>query len=152
MSTQFFWGASFGQIYPELRRLERAGLVDVESERRAAAKGLPPDVRRRADAFADWLRGDTDLFQYRDEGLLRLFFGDLTDPAAALENVRRMREWREQVAAFFGDQIAPHAHEDVELGYRFPLRALSFGTAWLEAQAASLATLERELEDELKDR
>ena len=22
VSTQFFWGASFGQIYPELRRLE----------------------------------------------------------------------------------------------------------------------------------
>ena len=26
-STAFFWGASYGQIYPELERLERAGLV-----------------------------------------------------------------------------------------------------------------------------
>ena len=24
-STRFFWGASYGQIYPELRRLEAAG-------------------------------------------------------------------------------------------------------------------------------
>src|SRR5204862_7708103 len=26
-STAFFWGASYGQIYPELERLERGGLV-----------------------------------------------------------------------------------------------------------------------------
>jgi len=36
ISTRFFWGASYGQIYPELQRLERAGLVEVEqvAERR----------------------------------------------------------------------------------------------------------------------
>ena len=28
LSTRFFWGASYGQIYPELRRLEPAGLVE----------------------------------------------------------------------------------------------------------------------------
>ena len=26
-STRFFWAASYGQIYPELRRLETEGLV-----------------------------------------------------------------------------------------------------------------------------
>src|SRR5258707_10015666 len=29
-STRFFWAASYGQIYPELRRLEREGLVEGE--------------------------------------------------------------------------------------------------------------------------
>ena len=29
-STRFFWAASYGQIYPELRRLERDGLVEGE--------------------------------------------------------------------------------------------------------------------------
>ena len=85
------------------------------------------------------------LFQYRDEGLLRLFFSDLTDPETALDNVRRMREWREQAVAFFRSQFEPHAQEDVDLGYRFPLRALEFGIAWLEAQAEWLAELEAEL-------
>ncbi len=56
-----------------------------------------------------------------------------------------MREWREQVVAFLRGQIEPHAQEDVELGYRFPLRALEFGIAWLEAQAEWLAELEAEL-------
>ena len=27
-STRFFWAASYGQIYPELKRLESAGLIE----------------------------------------------------------------------------------------------------------------------------
>jgi len=145
VSTQFFWGASFGQIYPELRRLEQAGLVELESEggRRRRTYRLTAAGERTLD---DWLRDDEDfLFQYRDEGLLRLFFSDLTDPEAALENVRRMRQWREEAAAFFRAEIQPHADEDVELGYKFPRRALDFGLVMLEAQAKWLAELEGEL-------
>ena len=144
VSTRFFWGASYGQIYPELQRLQQAGLVEVESEggRRRKVYRLTAKGKRELE---DWLRGDGDLFQYRDEGLLRLFFSDLADPEAALANVRRMREWREEVVAFFHSQIEPHAQEDVEYGYRFPLRALEFGIAWLDAQADWLERLEREL-------
>ena len=29
-STRFFWAASYGQIYPELRRLEAEGLIEGE--------------------------------------------------------------------------------------------------------------------------
>ena len=146
ISTQFFWGASFGQIYPELRRLEQSGLVEVESEggRRRRVYRLTHAGERALDG---WLRGDAALFQYRDEGLLRLFFSDLTDADAALENVRRMRQSREQTAAFFRAQIAPHAQEDVELGYRFTRRALEFGLVMLEAQAKWLAELESELDN-----
>jgi len=145
ISTRFFWGASFGQIYPELRRLEAAGLVEVESEGSRGRK-----VYRLTQAgervVRDWLHGDGDLFQYRDEGLLRLFFSDLADPDTALANVRRMREWRDEAVAFFRSQIEPIAQEDVEFGYRFPLRALEFGIAWLDAQASWLAELEAELD------
>ena len=145
VSTQFFWGASFGQIYPELRRLEQSGLVELESEggRRRKTYRLTAAGERALD---EWLRDDESaLFQYRDEGLLRLFFADLTDRQAALDNVRRMREWREEALAFFRAEIAPHADEDVELGYEFPRRALEFGLVMLEAQAKWLAELEVEL-------
>ena len=30
-STRFFWAASYGQIYPELRRLAAAGLIEGEA-------------------------------------------------------------------------------------------------------------------------
>ena len=35
-STRHFWAASYGQIYPELRRLEEQGLVRGQPEPRAA--------------------------------------------------------------------------------------------------------------------
>jgi PadR family transcriptional regulator, regulatory protein AphA len=144
ISTRFFWGASFGQIYPELHRLEQAGLVEIESEggRRRKVYRLTPAGERTLD---EWLRGDGDLFQYRDEGLLRLFFSDLADPETVLANIRQMREWREQSVAFFREQIEPIAHEDVEFGYHFPQRALEFGIAWLDAQAEWLRQLETSL-------
>ena len=51
-STRFFWAASYGQIYPELRRLENDGLVegeDVPSGRPragASTRSLRPGARR----------------------------------------------------------------------------------------------------------
>ena len=83
--------------------------------------------------------------------MLRLFFSDFADPGIALANVRQMRAWREEAAAFFRAEIEPHADEDVELGDVFPA-ALELGMAMLAAQAAWLATLERELEDKLRAR
>jgi DNA-binding PadR family transcriptional regulator len=152
VSTRFFWGASFGQIYPELKRLESAGLIEVEqtAERRRKVYRLTPAGER---ALTEWLQGDYgELFQYRDEGMLRLFFSDLVDPETALENVRGMREWRERLLEFFRVEIEPQAQEDADAGASFPLRALHLGLAMLEAQSEWLGTLEGELEGELKAR
>ena len=49
-STRFFWAASYGQIYPELKRLSEAGLVGAPTPPPAAASGpstrSPPTARR----------------------------------------------------------------------------------------------------------
>ena len=37
-STRFFWTASYGQIYPELKRLRKAGLVTARQEPRGKVK------------------------------------------------------------------------------------------------------------------
>jgi DNA-binding PadR family transcriptional regulator len=146
-STRFFWGASYGQIYPELRRLEVRGLLEVERDDSEGRRRRVYRLTRAGErALVAWLEGDTDLFQYRDEGLLRLFFGDFTSPETALANVRRMREWREEAVAFFRSEIEPVARGDVDAGYLFTHRALRFGIAMLEGQAAWLADLESELD------
>src|SRR3954466_2361314 len=94
VSTRFFWAASYGQIYPELKRLEEAGLIRGEDEpsggRQRRAYALTPE----GDAALDsWLRSDQEpLYELRDEALLKLFFSnDLTD-AERLALVRQMRE------------------------------------------------------------
>jgi DNA-binding PadR family transcriptional regulator len=46
-STRFFWAASYGQIYPELRKLAAAGLIEGKAspQGRAQAQRVPADAR-----------------------------------------------------------------------------------------------------------
>jgi DNA-binding PadR family transcriptional regulator len=94
VSTRFFWAASYGQIYPELKRLEQAGLVSGEDEpsggRQRRAYSLTPKGDEALDA---WLRSPEEpLYELRDEALLKLFFSnDLTDQER-LRIVRQMRD------------------------------------------------------------
>ncbi|HXZ56720.1 MAG TPA: PadR family transcriptional regulator, partial [Gaiellaceae bacterium] len=70
-STRFFWAASYGQIYPELRRLEEEGLIEGED---APSGGRSRRVFRLTDAgrkaLEDWLLGPKTTIEYRDESLL----------------------------------------------------------------------------------
>src|SRR5512132_2480997 len=77
-SARFFWGASYGQIYPELRRLEEAGLVASTDEPRGQVPRRVYRITRRGKrAVREWLLDNETAFELRDEGLLRLFFRDL---------------------------------------------------------------------------
>jgi len=91
-STRHFWAASYGQIYPELRRLEEQGLVvgrDEPSGARARTVYELTDAGRAA--LHDWLASDAELtYELRDEGFLKLFFSDLA-PELRLHNIRAMR-------------------------------------------------------------
>lgn len=97
-STRFFWAASYGQIYPELKRLAEAGLVVGSEEptggRRRTVYEITADGEQELQA---WLRRPPETFELRDEGLLKLFFAEAVDPAEALEIVRGMREYHEAV-------------------------------------------------------
>jgi DNA-binding PadR family transcriptional regulator len=77
-STRFFWAASLAQVYPELSALERDGYVVSAQEPHGAR---PRKVYRLTNtgraALGGWLRSEcTPEFEFRDEGLLRLFFAD----------------------------------------------------------------------------
>jgi DNA-binding PadR family transcriptional regulator len=84
-STRFFWAASYGQIYPELRRLEAEGLVRGEDApnggRQRRVYSLTPAGRQ---ALVEWLLGTTVTIELRDESLLRLFFADALPKEQAL--------------------------------------------------------------------
>jgi PadR family transcriptional regulator, regulatory protein AphA len=97
-STRFFWAASYGQIYPELRRLEELGLLSGSSEprggRRRRVYRVTAEGRR---ALAEWLASDEFVYEVRDEGLLRLFFADALDTDEAVALVRRVRADKQAV-------------------------------------------------------
>src|SRR5436305_1423033 len=71
-STRHFWAASYGQIYPELKRLEERGLVQSRSEptggRARTVYALTPAGER---ALRDWITSSAEpLYELRDESML----------------------------------------------------------------------------------
>jgi PadR family transcriptional regulator AphA len=123
-STRFFWAASYGQIYPELRRLETAGLIQGESEprggRRRRVYRLTGAGRR---ALREWLLDPKLTYEVRDEGLLKLFFADALDEEEAIELAREIRAQKRAVLDRLREvdrQLPP----DVA---RFPRTVLDYG-------------------------
>ena len=99
-STRHFWAASYGQIYPELRRLEQQGLIRGRSEPIGGRERKVYELTDEgAKALRDWLgSGEEPLYEVRDEGLLKMFFSDLA-PERRLEIVRAIRERMERKLA-----------------------------------------------------
>lgn len=94
-STRFFWAASYGQIYPELKRLSEAGLI--------IGSDVPTGGRKRTvyeitadgeEELRSWLRQPPQTFEMRDEGLLKLFFANALPREEAIEVLRTMRAQR----------------------------------------------------------
>lgn len=96
-STRFFWAASYGQIYPELRRLEHDGLIEGESRptggRRRTVYHLTDSGR---NALREWLLAPEAGYELRDVGLLKLFFASALEVDEAIALVRRLRAHRER--------------------------------------------------------
>jgi DNA-binding PadR family transcriptional regulator len=99
VSTRFFWAASYGQIYPELRRLEQAGLIVGEDDPTGGRKRRAYSLTDEGHAALDeWLRSDAEpTYELRDESLLKLFFSSGLPKVERLRILRRMRERHQAV-------------------------------------------------------
>ncbi len=123
-SVRYFWAASYGQIYPELRRLETQGLITGRSEPSGGRSRTVYDLTDAGKRSLDsWLTGESDVgWELRDEGMLKLFFSDLTDPEHRLENIRAMRAVQERKRAQLLElqasvpEMPPGPHMTLELG------------------------------------
>ena len=88
-SARFFWAASYGQIYPELKKLEDAGLITgadaAQGGRRRTVFKLTTAGRKAARG---WIEDEAQTLELRDEGLLKLFFAGSIEPQRAAEIAR----------------------------------------------------------------
>jgi DNA-binding PadR family transcriptional regulator len=128
-STRFFWAASYGQIYPELKRLAEAELVvGVEAPtggRRRTVYEITADGEEELKA---WLRQPPSTFEMREEGLLKLFFADALPRQEAAEILRAMRAHRLATR----DQLRAMEPMAEEKGDPFPLLVLRGGIEFTE--------------------
>ena len=138
-SIRHFWAASPGQIYPELKRLERAGWIEGDDVPRG---GRPRRVYRittaGSAALQGWLAGYETRVELRDESLLRLFFSDaipfehgLGLLAGRREGYTRMYEYLRSLDDGSGVPDPPF----VDLAYRWGLDYCKWGMDWCDQQA-----------------
>ena len=100
VSARFFWTASYGQIYPELKRLEEAGLVVGEPEPTGGRQRTVYTLTETGEEALDaWLgTGGELVWELRDEALLKLFFAQPgLDPASVRELANAARRRSEDV-------------------------------------------------------
>ena len=135
-SIGFFWTESFGQIYPNLKKMAAQGLVARKTEKR---KGKPDRqvysiTRKGRERLRAWLKIEPQPEVPRNELLLKLFFGPQAPAESLMAYVDRMAE-RERALL---EQFARIEREDLPALGRYPglpywKMATRFGQLELEA-------------------
>lgn len=143
-STRLYWGASIGGIYPELRRLQQAGLLSARDNFRGEARRHAYELTDPGrEALRAWLTDPGEpLLEMRHEALLRLRFAGVLPRAEQLELVRRMRAVHEQRIGELERRLDVDQFDD-------PLHrvTIEFGVGWNTWARDWCHTLERTLRE-----
>ena len=141
-TTRYFWAASYGQIYPELKRLENQGLVRGRPEPSGGrARTVYELTETGTAALEQWLGSeDEPSYELRDEGMLKLFFSDSL-PEQRIEIVRAIRTREERDLAHLRS-IEPHASKGPAGSYltlQMGIGLTEWTIKWCEATERRLA-------------
>jgi DNA-binding PadR family transcriptional regulator len=141
-STRFFWAASYGQIYPELRRLEQEGLIAGEDAPNGGrSRRVYHLTENGRDELRAWLMGSTVTIELRDESLLRLFFADALPREQALQLLEgRKRGHEEYLDVLRAIQALPGGPDPtfVDLVLHWGIDFNEWGARWCEEQLQRL--------------
>lgn len=146
-STQNFWPTSLAQVYPELARLEGAGLLDRRSDPQGGRQRSAYTITEKGEtALRAWLRSSHMApVQIRDEAMLRLFFADALEGEERLELIRMLRERNRALKDELRSEIVPRAKalESQGMYYlavsaRLTADILAYGERWLGRLEAKL--------------
>jgi DNA-binding PadR family transcriptional regulator len=152
VSTRFFWPTSLAQVYPELARLERQGLVTRNEDPQGARARAAYEVTEQGEAaLLAWLSSTLEeppLLKFRDEGVLRLFFADALPVEDQLALVRRLRERARSAKTHMRREIIPLAEALEQTGTRFPALVARLGADTYAYAERWLTRLEARLEAE----
>jgi len=146
-----FWGESYGQIYPTLKRLTAEGLVDATEPATASKKrrhqfSLTDAGRER---LREWLAQPFQNDPPRNEFMLKLFFGREAAPGVALAQVRELQARNQRMMAGL-QAIEKGAQQHLSQNPNKPYWMLTLGLGmaltqaaleWGEAAMVQLATM-----------
>ncbi|WP_031469777.1 PadR family transcriptional regulator [Sciscionella sediminilitoris] len=89
---QYAWSAKHSQIYPELRKLEEAGLTEVVEEG-ARGRRVYGMTEAGLAELRTWLYSEPRNGAVRNEFLLRMFMLSALEPEQRLELLRDLQKW-----------------------------------------------------------
>jgi DNA-binding PadR family transcriptional regulator len=147
ISTRVFFPTSLAQVYPELARLKRDGLVTRHEDPHGGRSRSAYEVTNQGEkALLAWLRSERFAStQLRDEGLLRLFFADALPHEDQIMLVRRMRDRARDAEGWMRSEVLPAAQAIERAGFRHPHTVARLGTEsygffadWLDRLASEL--------------
>jgi DNA-binding PadR family transcriptional regulator len=144
-----FWSESFGQIYPELRRLAADGLISPAET--GSGEGKPYRITAAGRAvLIDWLSRSPQAERVRSELLLKLHFGRFlgTETAAGLISgaldraQRRLAELEDDARRLRAGEVRGEERVFALLVAERGLAAGRAELAWAERAASAVAALE----------
>jgi len=147
-SIGFFWNESYGQIYPNLKKLEADGFVTSTAERQSGR----PDRRIYAiteqgrERLRQWLGVPPQPEVPRNELLLKLFFGEQARPEVLIGYIERMAEEHRALLKRFEqaerEDIKEHQHYSAapywRMAARFGQMEMKAHVRWAEETLAEL--------------
>jgi DNA-binding PadR family transcriptional regulator len=140
-TIRHFWAASYGQIYPELKRLEEAGwIAGKDAGRGGRSRRVYRVTARGRRALNDWLHGRETRIELRDESLLRLFFADALPADEGLGLLVARREGYRMMLAYLRSLDDGQGADPpfVDLVYRWALDYCEWGIEWCDRQERRL--------------
>ena len=104
-STAFFWNADISQIYRELTRMERCGLLKsiIEPQDGRPARKVYTITQAGRDEFTRWLKSSPKKIveTLKSEFCARMFFSDAMDAAEVIREVERFLAEQQKLYATF---------------------------------------------------
>ncbi|MCP4130757.1 MAG: PadR family transcriptional regulator [bacterium] len=128
-SIGYFWNAGFGQIYPELRKLEDQGLItkSEESSDKGPNRKVYTITETGQEELRDWLMLPVKKETIRFEVLLKLFFGRHIPIPSSIEHIKSFKERSEENLKVFDgyEETLRESQEDED--HFFFLTTVLFG-------------------------
>lgn len=128
-SLKYFWGASFGSIYPALSDLVSRGLAQRRDGAESKRTKLIYSITEEGRAYLrEWLRNPVEKDELRYETLLKLFFGNEGGLEQAMTHIDAFEEKIKQELPYLmsAEEILSR-HTDSDEIHKYYLLTVRFG-------------------------
>ena len=117
------WGVVQSQVYKELRRMQELGWVEMEREEQESRpdRKVYSITEQGYAALRSWQAHPPEVFQIRDELLLKVLFGTFATPSDLAQNVRAsIAEYQMRLLAYRQNALSLPTREAFRYDHKRP--------------------------------